>query len=129
MKAISKKVRHAATILAISTLTTSFSSGEFVNEPAHSQEKTSRISYCTDVSPSKMQQVYDEIKTSYKYGLVLIPEKNKMVDSPSIFRYQRAWYMIYIVYDGRGYETWIARSANLLQWTTMGRIMSFTDNT
>ena len=87
------------------------------------------ISYCTDVPPSKMQQVYNEIKTSYKYGLVLLPEKNKMVDSPSIFRYKKVWYMIYIVYDSRGYETWIARSANLLQWTTMGRIMSFTDNT
>ena len=82
------------------------------------------------VPTSKMQQVYNEIKAPYKYGLVLAPEeKNKMLDCPSVFRYKKAWYMIYIVYDGRGYETWIARSNNLLEWTTLGRIMSFTENT
>jgi predicted GH43/DUF377 family glycosyl hydrolase len=77
-----------------------------------------------------MNRVYEEIKTPYKYGLVLVPEDNgKMVDSPSIFCYQGTWYMIYIVFDGQGYETWIARSDNLLQWQTMGRIMSFTADT
>ena len=82
------------------------------------------------VSASKMQQVYNEIKTPYKYGLVLTPaEKKMMVDSPSIFRHGEAWYMTYIVYDGRGYETWIAQSHDLLHWTTLGRIMSFTVNT
>ena len=78
----------------------------------------------------KMQQVYDEIKTPYKYGLVMTPSgKDKMIDSPSIFRYGEAWYMTYIVFDGRGYETWLAKSDNLLNWTTLGRIMSFTQNT
>ena len=82
------------------------------------------------VPASKMQQVYDEIKTPYKYGLVLTPEnKDKMVDSPSIFRFKKSWYMTYIIYDGRGYETWMATSNDLLHWTTMGRIMSFTANT
>jgi len=78
----------------------------------------------------KMQQVYDEIKTPYKYGLVMTPGgKDKMIDSPSIFRYGETWYMTYIVFDGRGYETWLAKSDNLLNWTTLGRIMSFTQNT
>ena len=82
------------------------------------------------VTATKMQQVYDEIKTPYKYGLVLTPaEDNKMVDSPSIFRHGEAWYMTYIVYDGRGYETWITQSRDLLHWTTLGRIMSFTVDT
>ena len=82
------------------------------------------------VTATKMQQVYDEIKTPYKYGLVLtLAEDNKMVDSPSIFRHGEAWYMTYIVYDGRGYETWITQSRDLLHWTTLGRIMSFTVDT
>ena len=82
------------------------------------------------VPAAKMQQVYDEVKTPYKYGLVLVPaDKNKMVDSPSIFRYKETWFMTYIVYDGRGYETWIAQSNDLLKWTTLGKIMSFTENT
>ena len=33
------------------------------------------------------------------------------------------------IFDGRGYETWLAESDDLLQWTTTGRLMSFTENT
>lgn len=33
--------------------------------------------------------------------------------------------MSYIVFDGKGYETWLAKSKNLLQWETMGRLLSF----
>ncbi|KAA6343210.1 hypothetical protein EZS27_009080 [termite gut metagenome] len=83
----------------------------------------------TSVPQSVMQQVYEEIKTPYKYGLVLIPEEGKMIDSPSVFRYKNLWYMTYIVFDGQGYETWIAQSVNLLEWQTLGKIMSFTANT
>ena len=84
----------------------------------------------TVVSQSKMQEVYEQIKTPYKYGLILVPEsQDKMVDSPSIFKHEDSWYMIYIIYDGRGYETWIAQSNDLLNWTTQGKIMSFTENT
>ena len=42
--------------------------------------------------------------------------------------------MTYVVYngkdglDGRGYETWIAESDDLLHWTTLGRILSYKDN-
>lgn len=77
-----------------------------------------------------MQKIYQEIKTPYKYGLVLAPEDSKkMVDSPSIFRYGKSWYMSYIIFDGKGYETWLAKSADLLNWVTLGKIMSFTENT
>ncbi len=82
------------------------------------------------VPREKMEQVYNEIRTPYKYGLVVVPDsRTKMVDSPSIFRYEGIWYMTYIIFDGKGYETWIAQSDNLLQWKTLGRIMSFTHNT
>lgn len=83
-----------------------------------------------DVSQQVMQQVYDEVKTPYKYGLVIVPSDNsEKIDCPSVFRKGRNWYMTYIVFDGRGYETWLAKSKNLLQWTTLGRIMSFSDTT
>ena len=75
-----------------------------------------------------MNRVYEQIKTPYKYGLVMIPENGKMIDSPSIFRHENRWYMTYIVFDGRGYESWIAQSDDLLNWQTNGRIMSFTEN-
>lgn len=82
------------------------------------------------VTENVMDQIYKEIKTPFKYGLVLTPEdSSKMIDSPSIFRLKKSWYMTYIVFDGKGYETWLAESADLLQWKTLGRIMSFTENT
>lgn len=83
-----------------------------------------------EVPESVMQDIYNEVKTPYKYGLVMVPEtKDKMVDSPSVFRQGKWWYMSYIVFDGRGYETWVAKSDNLLNWKTLGRMMSFTEDT
>ncbi len=77
-----------------------------------------------------MENIFEEIKTPYKYGIVLKhPDSTKMVDSPTIFRAENRWYMSYIVFDGQGYETWLAESANLLDWDTKGRILSFTENT
>ena len=77
-----------------------------------------------------MQQVYEKIKAPYKYGLVLVPEdSSKMVDSPSVFRESNKWYMTYIVFNGKGYETWLAESTDLLNWQIKGRILSFSDHT
>jgi len=75
-----------------------------------------------------MNNIYEEIKTPYKYGLVILPPKeSSMIDSPTIFRKGNIWYMTYIIFDGRGYETWIATSKNLLDWETQGKIMSYDD--
>jgi predicted GH43/DUF377 family glycosyl hydrolase len=84
------------------------------------------------VSEQVMKSVYEEIKTPYKYGIVLAPSDNKhKMDCPTVFRENDKWYMSYLVYDGkggkdgRGYETWLATSDDLLHWDTLGRIMSF----
>ncbi|MCC5930969.1 MAG: glycosylase [Cyclobacteriaceae bacterium] len=83
-----------------------------------------------EVSAEVMQQVFQEISTPYKYGVVFRHEDStKMIDSPTIFRKDNTWYMSYIVFDGQGYETWMAQSENLLEWVSLGRIMSFTENT
>ena len=80
------------------------------------------------VSEKTMDAIYEKIKTPYKYGLALVPPgKDKKLDCPSIFRKGDSWYMSYIIYDGRGYETWLATSPDLLHWTTTGRILSFSD--
>ncbi len=77
-----------------------------------------------------MQKVYEEVKTPFKYGLVVTPENDtKKIDCPSVFRKGNNWYMTYIQFDGRGYETFIAKSKDLLQWTTLGKLMSFSDTT
>ena len=83
-----------------------------------------------EVSQGVMQQIYDEVKTPYKYGLVVTPaDDSKKIDCPSVFRKGNDWYMTYIQFDGRGYQTWMAKSKDLLKWKTVGRILSFGDTT
>ena len=82
------------------------------------------------ISRSKMQEIYEEVKTPYKYGIVLMPsDSSEMIDSPTLFRKNGQWFMTYIVYKGRGYETYIAESDDLLHWKKKGKILSFTENT
>jgi predicted GH43/DUF377 family glycosyl hydrolase len=84
----------------------------------------------TTVPQETMQKIYDEVKTPYKYGLVLVPDTNLYkMDCPTIFRKDNKWIMAYIVFDGRGYETWLAESENLLDWAVKGKIMQFSDTT
>jgi predicted GH43/DUF377 family glycosyl hydrolase len=68
------------------------------------------------VDDETMRAVYEEVKTPFKYGMVLPPEPGTMVDSPSVFRSGDTWYMVYIVFDGTGYETRLAVSTDLLDW-------------
>lgn len=83
-----------------------------------------------NVSAEIMQRIYNEVQTPYKYGIVLkAPDSTKMADSPTIFRMKNKWFMVYIIFDGKGYETWLAESHDLLQWKTKGKLMSFTQNT
>jgi len=82
-----------------------------------------------NVSREVMEKMYEEIRTPFKYGLVLVPpDATKKFDCPTVFRKGHRWYMTYLVFDGRGYETWLARSNDLLGWVTMGRILSFSDS-
>ncbi|MDR8391164.1 hypothetical protein NC796_08450 [Aliifodinibius sp. S!AR15-10] len=77
-----------------------------------------------------MKQIYEKVKTPHKYGLVLVPEhRDQKVDCRSVFRSGDHWYMTYIVYEGRGYETWLAESEDLVNWTKKGRMLSFSDST
>lgn len=83
-----------------------------------------------EVTEEVLQEIYEEVKTPHKYGLVMVPPNDELkLDCPSIFRDGDSWYMVYIIYGGRGYETWLAESADLLNWDTKGRLMSFSDTT
>lgn len=81
------------------------------------------------VSREEMEAVYQEVKTPVKHGLVVTPSDPECKsDSPSVFRYEGKWYMTWIVFDGKGYETWLSESDDLLNWTTLGRILSYTND-
>lgn len=83
-----------------------------------------------EVSNIEMQRIYDEIKTPYKYGLVVAPASDQFkTDCPTVFRHKGKWYMTYIVFDGRGYETWMAESNDLLHWNANRKILPFPNDT
>jgi predicted GH43/DUF377 family glycosyl hydrolase len=94
------------------------------------QQKTASVESAlpNPVSATLMQKIYEEVKTPYKYGLVMVPEDNAhKLDCPTVFREGSYWYMTYLVYSGRGYETWLSRSKDLLNWENQGRLLSFSD--
>src|SRR6185369_11135869 len=50
-----------------------------------------------EVPAEEMRRIYDEVKTPFKYGVVLRGEdKDTLVDCPSIFRKGDTWYMAYV---------------------------------
>jgi len=82
-----------------------------------------------NVSRQTMQKIYEEIKTPYKYGVILKGDKGKKIDCPSVFRYGDKWYMVYIIFDGSGYESALAESKDLLYWKPVGKILRFRQGT
>jgi predicted GH43/DUF377 family glycosyl hydrolase len=82
------------------------------------------------VSTIQMEKIFEEVKTPYKYGLVMVPaDTQHKMDCPTIFKKGKYWYMTYLIYSGRGYETWLAKSKDLLNWQNLGRQLSFADTT
>lgn len=88
----------------------------------------------TVVSRKEMSNIYEKVRTPYKYGLVVAPEDNgHKIDCPTVFKEGDSWYMTYVCYNGsngtngRGYETWLAKSDDLLHWETLGRILVYGD--
>ena len=90
--------------------------------------------FAQKISKTVMQKIYEEVKTPYKYGMVVAPADNHhKIDCPMVYQEGGKWYMTYVVYngkdgtDGRGYETWLATSTDLLHWTTLGRLLAYAD--
>lgn len=78
------------------------------------------------VPPERMRRVYEEVKTPYKYGIVLQGEPGEQVDCPSIFRANGRWYMLFVsIHESIGYETCLAVSDDLLRWERLGKVLPF----
>lgn len=75
------------------------------------------------VDEATMQRVYETAKTPHKYGIVLRGLPSEQIDCPNVFRHGDRWFMVYIAFDGRGYETRLATSADLLAWEPLGPIL------
>ena len=75
-----------------------------------------------EIPAARMRAVYEAVRTPCKAGMALVPAAGEMLDNPMVFRHGDAWYMMFIRFDGKGYETHLAKSADLLTWTRLGCI-------
>ncbi|MDO4627578.1 MAG: glycosylase [Planctomycetia bacterium] len=79
-----------------------------------------------EVKIEEMENVYKEVKTPFKYGIVVEELGGHLVDSPGIFRKDGTWFMSFISQSkGWGYESFLAKSDDLLKWEFLGPLMSF----
>lgn len=94
----------------------------------HSSAAETASTNANVVDAPTMQRIYDEVKTPFKYGVVLRSDStNQLVDCPSIFRAGKKWFMMYVaISNAVGYETFLASSDDLLHWQKLGKILSFT---
>jgi predicted GH43/DUF377 family glycosyl hydrolase len=81
------------------------------------------------VPQTEMRRIYEEVKTPFKYGVVVRGGENESVDCPNVFRFGDKWYMVYIgIKDKIGYETFLAESDDLLEWKPLGKMLPFADS-
>src|SRR5215475_11232253 len=69
-------------------------------------------------------------RTPYKIGRLVLEAAHspgefdsRSVDCPFVFHHTGRYYMTYIGFDGTGYQTGLASSPNLIQWTKHGCIL------
>src|SRR6185295_8080137 len=76
----------------------------------------------TEISRERMQAIYDEVKTPFKFGIVLEPPAGKKVDCPNVFRHAGKWFMVYAQFENepQGYTTQLASSDDLRHWKPLG---------
>jgi predicted GH43/DUF377 family glycosyl hydrolase len=84
----------------------------------------------TSVSPEVMEDIYKTIQTPIKHGAVMKME-NDFTDSPTVFRRDGMFYMYFISISKdtsvSGYETHMAKSADLVNWEYCGTIFRRND--
>jgi predicted GH43/DUF377 family glycosyl hydrolase len=80
----------------------------------------------SDIPPERMRAIYEEVKTPYKFGIVIPAPAGKKVDCPTVFRYEDRWYMVYVQLENepQGYTTQLATSADLLHWQAKGTLLA-----
>lgn len=71
-----------------------------------------------------------DYRTPYKLGQLVLTASskagafdNKAVDCPFVFRHNNRFFMTYIGFDGIGYQTGLASSADLVNWKREGCIL------
>ena len=72
----------------------------------------------------------NRLATPYKYGKLVLSASDRSgeydsesVDCPFVFRHEGRFYMTFVAFDGKGYQTGLALSPDLIQWEKEGAIL------
>jgi predicted GH43/DUF377 family glycosyl hydrolase len=116
---LSKRLVLAALILLANSSSAKASEAERQIIPARPEMRL--------LTDETMQRIYEEVKTPFKFGVILKGAgTNDFLDCPSIFQSGEYWYMVYVAITNKiGYQTFLARSDDLLHWTKLGKILPF----
>lgn len=74
----------------------------------------------------RMNEIYKQIATSYKYGVVL-KKDGFYYDSPVVFKHNGKYFLTCVEIDAActtGYKTKLFRSDNLVDWTELGYVLT-----
>jgi len=82
----------------------------------------------TPLPPARDQ--HEAFETPYKFGKLVLSASgdtdsfdNRSVDCPFVFHHADRFYITYIGFDGKGYQTGLAESDNLTDWRKLGCIL------
>ncbi|MBP5466313.1 MAG: glycosylase [Clostridia bacterium] len=85
-----------------------------------------RLIFNADMIDKKtMDCIYEQLKTPYKYGPILKSDEY-LYDCANDFKHDGKYYMAFIRIDkacSGGYESFLAKSDDLLHWTVLGQIL------
>ncbi len=80
---------------------------------------------------SLQQRDLHEFETPFKLNQLVVSASSdaaafdsKSVDCPFVFHHAGSFYMTYIGFDGQGYQTGLAQSADLMHWQKLGCILA-----
>ncbi|MDC0936450.1 hypothetical protein OAS39_09190 [Pirellulales bacterium] len=121
--------RQPTVVLSFLLLHGMLASATRAEDPVRTRVPFPVVEASSEISQAEMAAIYEEVKTPHKYGLIMRPAQGQLLDCPNVFRFNETWYMLYVSMQNKvGYETHLASSDNLLDWTPLGAVLPFRDD-
>jgi predicted GH43/DUF377 family glycosyl hydrolase len=96
----------------------------------HAPPMITRRRLLAAVAASSAHAAINPYATPYKFGELVLKASldvgafdSRSVDCPFVFHQDGRFWMTYVGFDGTGYQTGLASSANLVDWTKEGCIL------
>ncbi len=119
---------HSRSVSVLATLGLTLALGDSARargETRSTARESVAVAGGSAVDEATMNRIYEEVRTPFKYGIVLAPPAGKKVDCPNVFRHGGKWFMVHVQLENapQGYTTQLATSDDLLQWQPLGTIL------